>query len=165
MTVLRALLALVAFVVVAHADGGAVVARDRVGAMLVTVFVAPVPLRVGRADVSVLVQHEEDGSPVLDADVRIRLRDGPSVQADHEQATNRLLYAAALPLPGAGPRELLVEVRRGTQQGWVGATLLVSEGLPPVARFWPWFLLPIGVVGVFLLHQWLRDRSAGHRPL
>jgi hypothetical protein len=38
------------------------------------------------------------------------------------------------------------------------APLEAAQGLPPAARFWPWLLLPALVVGVFLLHQWLRDR-------
>ena len=49
------------------ADGGIVQFQKQAGPFFVTVFSAPVPLRVGAADLSVMVQKADDRSEVLDA--------------------------------------------------------------------------------------------------
>ena len=49
------------------ADGGAVQFRRQTGPVIITLFSAPVPLRAGPADLSVLVQNARDGSPILNA--------------------------------------------------------------------------------------------------
>ncbi|MDG2308421.1 MAG: hypothetical protein P8R42_27905 [Candidatus Binatia bacterium] len=146
----------------AHADGGAVVARGEQGGLLVTVFASPVPLRAGPVDVSVLVQEPDEESAVLDADVVISLYGGgkaiSEATADHTLATNQLLYAARIEVPAPGPWGLRVVVERGEDRSAVDATLSAAPALAPAARFWPWLLMPILVVGVFLLQQWLRER-------
>ena len=149
----------------AFADGGLVVASKVEGGMRVTAFTAPVPLRAGPADLSVLVQNARDGQTLLDASVRLRMvrEEGGaapvSAVADREQATNRLFYAARVNIPRAGVWRLQVRVQRGDEEVEVEAELLASEPLPPAARFWPWLSFPLVLIGVFLLHQWLRDRS------
>lgn len=151
----------------AYGDGGAVVAHGAGGSLSVTVFAAPVPLRAGPADVSVLVQRAGGLAPVLDADVWVELRsaDGRGLRrrADHDQATNKLLYAASLTVPGPGRWQLRVEVERGADRSAVEATLRAVDAVPPAVRFWPWLSIPPLVVAVFLLHQWLRDRGARAR--
>lgn len=140
------------------ADGGIVLGREVADGLAVTVFAAPVPLRVGTIDLSVLVQSEGDASAVLDADVRIGLSAEPTVgslhRAEHEGATNRLLYAALLEAPAAGDRWVHVSVRSGaaTVQGSFAVT--VAEPVGVVSRFWPWFAMPLVVVLLFLVHQW-----------
>jgi len=142
----------------ARADGGAVVARAHEAGLLVTVFAAPVPLRAGPADVSVLVQDARDRSAVLDAEVFFELAGTGRWRADHAQATNRLLYAARLPIPSAGAWPLGVEVRADAGRAVsLTAELRAAEALPDVLRFWRWLLLPVLVVAVFLLHQRLRE--------
>ncbi len=152
---------LLAVATTAGADGGAVVAQAESDALVVTVFVAPVPLRAGPADVSVLVQSAGDGNSILDAEVSVLLsREGGVVArayADHAQATNQLLYAARVEVPAPGAWRLDVAVERGEERVTVGAALKAAPGLAAPVRFWPWVLLPIVVAGSFLVHQWLSD--------
>ena len=42
-----------------HADGGAILARQTINGLGLTVFASPAPLRAGPVDVSVLVQEGE----------------------------------------------------------------------------------------------------------
>ena len=142
----------------ALADGGIVLGREVADGLAVTVFAAPVPLRVGTIDLSVLVQRDGDASAVLDADVRIGISAEPKVgslhRAEHEGATNQLLYAALLEVPAAGDRWVHVSVRSGpaTVQGSFAVT--VGEPVGVFSRFWPWFAIPPVVVLLFLVHQW-----------
>src|SRR5271154_2989462 len=78
-------------------DGGAIQMRQETSVFIITVFAAPVPLRPGPADISVLVQDRTSQNPVLDAKVFIQ-----TVQATHAQAQNKLLYAASLNLDSPG---------------------------------------------------------------
>ena len=86
-------------VCLADADGGMVCLREGSGAFLVTVFVAPQPVRAGPIDTSVLVQDRQTGVMILDAkvDVAVRRAGGrdPEVltHATHEQSTNRVLQS------------------------------------------------------------------------
>jgi hypothetical protein len=106
MKVLVALVSLLA-ADLARADGGAIRIQRDAGPLRITVFSAPEPLRVGAADLSVMVQSREGGAPVLDAEVELRLEGPPperpiQVRATREQAANKLLYAASVELPAAG---------------------------------------------------------------
>lgn len=161
--------ALVAFLTLAAAfpptvgaDGGAVVGQAASDALAITVFAAPAPLRVGGADVSVLVQSADAETPILDAVVSVKLSsDGEIVdrmRADHATATNKLLYAARLEIPAPGAWQLEVDVEHEGRRASLDAVLAVAPGPAPATRFWGWFLFPIVVVGVFLLHQWLNER-------
>lgn len=148
----------------AHADGGAVLAREQGGGLSVTVFAAPVPLRVGPIDLSVLVQEARDDTTILDARVLVSLfEEGSGVArwvgpADHEQATNRLLYAAPISIASAGSWRALVEVQKQGAQLSMEVALDVLPALPAARRFWPWLAIPLLVALVFLLHQWLQQR-------
>jgi len=155
-----AALVLLVAVGVAYADGGAVVARKSAGSVDVTVFVSPVPLRAGPADVSVLVQETGEERPVLDAQVSLRFSrsgdPGFGARADHDQATNRLLYAAQIEIPAPGTWRLGVDVERGAERVGFEVPLAAAPARTPARRFWPWLVMPVLVVAVFLLHQWLR---------
>jgi hypothetical protein len=157
---LALLLALAPATVVA--DGGRVVASGAAGPFTVTVFAAPVPLRAGDADLSVLVQDGE-GRPLLDARVDLLLRrpgDGAArrVPATRRAATNRLLYAAPVPLPDPGAWRVEVAVRRGTEAGTLAATLDVGPRRSPLAAHWPWLALPPVAIALFALGQRRRQR-------
>jgi hypothetical protein len=47
------------------ADGGTVLSRQESGPFVITVFAAPVPIRAGPIDVTVLVQRRDSLEPVL----------------------------------------------------------------------------------------------------
>lgn len=150
----------------ASGDGGTVRLKESTGPFVITIFTAPEPLRVGVADLSVLVQAQGDGEPILDAQVSIRLSlPAPSVrvgeaittQASHAQATNKLLYAAAIDLPAPGTAMLRVDVRRGAEMT-VSCALPIAPGPPPFAAVWKYLVIPPAVILVFGLHQWLVRR-------
>lgn len=153
--------AALAFVGNAAADGGAIVAHEETGDLVVTVFAAPVPLRAGLVDISVLVQSARDESAVLDAEVAVALSSGGGVvdraRADHAGATNQLFYAAQLEIPAPGAWRLDVAVEHEGAEVLLETILEAAPGLAPASRFWPWLALPLLVVGVFLLHQWLSE--------
>lgn len=154
--------AMLAAVGIAAADGGAIVGHEETAELAVTVFAAPVPLRAGLVDISVLVQSARDEVAVLDADVEVTLSSGGGVvdraRADHGGATNRLFYAAQIEIPAPGAWRLDVAVEHETAEASLQAVLEAAPGLATASRFWPWLVLPLVVVGVFLLHQWLNER-------
>ena len=161
----------------ARADGGAVRTRQSAGPLVITVFTTPTPLTAGPADVSVMVQDRASLAPVLDARVRLLLApeaqgkaSGPtrttSAVATRADATNKLLYAARVPLPGPGQWRLQVSVEHGGQAEEVACVLLVGPPPPPLLAFWPWLALPFLVVGLAVLNRRLaRVQRASRRRL
>ena len=149
----------------ARADGGAIRVQEVAGPYRITVWSAPEPLRAGPADLSVLVQRADDGSPALDAEVELRLEGpapGPPVvaRATREQSTNGLLYAAAVTLPAAGTWRLLAAVRRGSDAVEVGGELPVAPARPRLWSLWPYLALPPAAVAAFALRERLLRRRA-----
>ncbi|MBM4265846.1 MAG: hypothetical protein FJ144_04420 [Deltaproteobacteria bacterium] len=149
-----------------HADGGRVLLSEPLGASQVTVFLAPSPVRVGPADVTVLIQAGEGGAAVLDARVELEMvpvLDGSPpptrLPALRGAATNQLLYGAQVDLFRPGAWRLRADVARGDESGSVETTFDVAPPAAPVTRYWPWLAIVPAVVAVFLLHQWLRDRQ------
>jgi len=151
----------------ARADGGLVRASSEQAGLIVTLFTAPTPLRVGSADVSVLVQDARTREALLDAAVDMRLEPaggGDALQTarlDHATATNKLLQAATLALAQPGRFRLVATVRHGDASAVTSAEIEVAEPLPALLALWPLLALPPAVVGIFIVHQWLRRRSLG----
>ena len=149
------------------ADGGVVRGSNTQSGLVVTLFTAPTPLRTGDADVSVLVQDAATREAVLDAQVRVRIvaqhEDAMPqiVPLSHVAATNKLLQAGTVKLPIPGRYRIVAEVRRGLARAVVVADLTVEPPLPPLLALWPYLALPPLVVGIFLVQQWLRQRSIG----
>lgn len=144
-----------------NADGGAVVFRQQTGAFLVTLFSSPEPLRVGAADLSVLVQRASDQSPLLDEKVNLALGTSAEIPATHREATNKLLYAARVPLTTSGVRHVSVLVN-GTVAG--GGELNVLPAQPPLLAYWPYFVFVPFVVLLFVLNQILKKRRVRASP-
>ena len=146
----------------AAADGGAVLLSAPAGPFTVTVFAAPEPVRVGAADLSVLVQSRPDGTPVLDATVSLDLEppSGPvrALVATRAQATNKLLYATAAVVPVAGPWRLRVSVRRGQDTAGLETAFSVVPERGGLADIWPYLAIPPLAVALFLLRQVRRRR-------
>lgn len=148
------------------ADGGVVRVSQPAGPFAVTVFTSPTPFRAGPVDISVMVRDRADDQPVLDAEVSIRLTSlegAPTTRAaaTRANATNKLLYAALFDLPRDGRWRLAVAVRRDGGVGEVTTEVTAEPRLPPLASFWPYLLLPLVVVALFCLHQWLTAPAAG----
>src|SRR5579884_1996756 len=70
---LKRLVPALVFCALLFADGGTLIFTRQAGPFLVTLFGAPEPVRAGPADLSVLVQRASDRTPVLDAQVRLKL--------------------------------------------------------------------------------------------
>jgi hypothetical protein len=155
--------ALLAFGTWAQADGGFVELHQEVGPFVVTVFTAPVPLRAGPADISVLVQDRESGQPVLDGQVFVRLESPGGItlveRATREVAQNKLLYSALIDLPEAGKWELEVTIKEGKERVSIPAQVSASAPTPFLLSYWRSLSLPPIVIAVFALNQWLRRRS------
>jgi len=142
------------------ADGGLVRVSEIAVPFVVTVFTAPTPLRVGTADVSVMVQAAADRTVVLDADVEIvaRARDGElHAAATRQAATNKMLYAARLEFPAAGAWTIEAHVRR-TESVAVSCAVTVEPPQAALVAHWPYFAAPALIIVVFALHQWLAAR-------
>jgi hypothetical protein len=142
------------------ADGGLAQFQGQAGGFVITVFSAPVPLRVGLADLSVMVQKADDRSDVLDCDVTLHLskpgEEEISVAAIPGQARNKLLYAAHPVIRKPGEWNLNVEIKRRRETVRVNGELTVLPELPLSIAYWPYFAaLPIAVT-LFALNQWLK---------
>ena len=152
---------------VARGDAGTMRLSQSAGPFQITLFTAPTPLRVGRADVSVMVLAGDERSPVLDADVQVTLRGtdvaGPeqTAMATHAAATNKLLYAAALDVPTAGRWTLTARVHAGAHTAAVACEVDVAPPQAHVLTFWPYLVLPAVGIALFALHQWLTRSPAG----
>ena len=145
----------------ARGDGGRICVSGPAGPFVVTVFTAPIPLRVGPIDVSVLVQSAADQAPVIDAAVQLTLRSKEierTAAATHAGATNKLLYAASIDVPTAGEWTLAAAVRVDASTADVGCELEVVPPPPPVVAFWPYLVLPFAITALFAVHQRLKAR-------
>jgi hypothetical protein len=160
------------------ADGGAIIVREKVDGLEVTVFASPVPLRAGPVDVSVLVQ-DRAGRAVLDARVDLGWTTAsPAVSPDwlppccsmatalgkmpaprgHSQ--NKLLYGAILPVRSAGPSQISVTVHVSGRQASLAIPVEALPPRPPVLAYWPLLAFPPVAIGLFAMHQRLSRRSS-----
>ena len=147
----------------AHADGGVLRRSQSVGPFVLSVFTAPEPLRVGRADVSVLVQARGGATVVLDASVELRVRapDGSeqTVAAAHAAASNQLLQSAWVELSVPGRWALEVTARRASDAATVSCELDVAAAAPLLAAQWLPLGLPVLCILVFVWREWLLRRK------
>jgi hypothetical protein len=140
-----------------RADGGALQWKSHAGPFAVSVFTAPVPLRVGPADISVLVERAEDHSVVLDADVVLRLS-SLTVNATRAAATNKIMYAAEVSLP-SGNLDVELTVRSSIGRGTAHGRVEVLPPERPLGRDWPYFAVVPACLLLFILNQLLKARS------
>jgi hypothetical protein len=158
----------------AFADGGSVQLHSVSGPFDITLFAEPPLPRAGQIDFSVLVQDSKTREPVLDAVVTLALTpvqihqnekpawyppscavvpptDLSRVPLLHSGANNRLLYGSLVQVPAAGVWHARTEVQRGDQRGVVEGTVDIATAFPPIANYWPFFLLPVVAVGLYVL--------------
>jgi len=154
----------------------------------VTVFVSP-EVAGGFTDVSVLVQSTKNGEVLLDADVSLAVdppnamatarseplcgplsavsafelsdmnRSQATVPATREQASNKLLYAAALNLSAVGNWRLRVSVSRGSDSVRFDCLLPVTRTSAKQQGLWPWLMFPPVAIAAFAMNQRLRRHS------
>jgi hypothetical protein len=156
--VIAALVAL-ASVHSAHADGGRLRFRKAAGPFIVTLFTTPDPLTQGRADFSVVVERSGQPGLIEDADIHFILtpRHGQPImlRASRAGATSKWLQAANFRIPARGVWRVTVLVRRGDQAGQCSGTVRVGGG---GTRDLVWDVLPVPLMGLFLLAHWYRKR-------
>ena len=178
----------------AKGDGGVMLLHEARGAFLVTVFVSPEAARGGLTDLSVLVQSSTSGDVLLDGDVGLAvdppkgLASAPSeefcgassapavsqspelgqpeatVPATREQASNKLLYAAALNLNSKGDWRLHVYVSRRTDNAQFDCLIPVTQASANAPGVWLYLLIPPIAVAGFAINQKLRKHSLEQRP-
>jgi hypothetical protein len=156
------------------ADGGSLVLRKQVGRLTISIFSAPQPLRVGSADLSVMVQETNDRSTILDATVKIHLiksrSDGisdVSEPATHANADNKLLYAARVNLPSSGAWRVVADIKSEKGSGQIEGEINVLDQQPAIISYWADFALVPLIVLLFVINRWLkrnRVKSARRRP-
>lgn len=153
------------------ADGGITLGQiDREG-LRVTVFAAPVPIRAGPLDVTLLVQEISSNQPVTDAVVTCSLQKsgppspsslrlpawcsaivpGARIPATLAHSRNKLLFGAYLPLTEPGRWELNIQVTRGPTS--FSSTLPLDAAAPQqqLSTWWPLIAL---VPAAILLYVW-----------
>ena len=154
-----------------RADGGITLGQiDRDG-LRVTVFAAPVPVRAGPLDVTLLVQEIPSNQPVTDAviscsvqkvgppsPIPVRLpawcstiAPGARIPATAAHSRNKLLSGAYLPLTEPGRWELNIQVTRGPAGFSASLPLDVAAPQPPLSTWWPLIAL---VPAAILLYVW-----------
>jgi len=169
-----------------QADGGIPIGQSDGGEGLrVTVFAAPVPVRAGAVDVSVLVQETASGLPVSDAAAAFSLQKlsppspdrvripawcaapGPDgyIPATSAHSKNKLLRGAFLPVTESGLWELTVHVARGPAKLTLAIPLHVGPPKQPLVTWWPLIaLVPLAIA----LYAWrgalVRRRTKSPRP-
>ena len=148
----------------ALADGGIVQLQRSSGPFVITVFTAPVPLRAGPADISIMIQ-DSDNHPVLDARVTVILRregghgeggEAINAEARRGQSKNRLLYTALLSLPEAGRWEIEVAVVRNSEETRISGVMVVAPPQSFLLTYWWTLAIPPVAIGLFVINQWLK---------
>ncbi len=136
------------------ADGGTVLLKKQTGPFVITIFGTA---QAGVSDISVLVQNSADRSPLLDATVWLQVGHART-KLTHEQATNKLLYAAPVKLIHAGEWQLKVTLESQGRTGIAEGEIEVAPGVAPIVAYWPYFALVPLVVLLFALNQWLKNK-------
>jgi len=142
--------------------GGEVRLMEKAGPFLITVFGDPTPLRVGPVDISVMIQDEDGGRPILEAEVTVQLQEqgtgrSPIItQATRQNATNKLLYAALVNLPAPGLWELQVTAQYQAQVANVTCMVTAVPSRSTLRSWWLYAALLSVTIGSVALHQWHR---------
>jgi len=149
-------------VVEAHTAGKMQLAAEPAGPYMMTVWTSPDPAKVGDVHVALALVLAEDASPILDADVIIRLS---SLEADKEVAEpattenseNKFLYEAIFELDEPGLYQVSIEA--SSLDGASGATSFELE-VESAAGFNWLYLIPIilGLAAIVFLIYALRQR-------
>ena len=157
--------------------------RDARGPFVITLFTSPELVSGRAADVSMLIQRRDSNEAVFDAIVSFVLtpprnsiledtkaicgqpglvttlgaEDGQkSILARREQSPNRLLYAAPVNFPISGSWELDALVRHGADSAKFRCEIPVDLPARPLAGLVPFLALPMLLVTLFAINQWLR---------
>jgi len=155
------------FVRVARADGGVVMCQRTSAPFTITLFSTETPLRPGPADLSVLLEQPDGHSPILDAQVVIELQHESGMfiraQATRSQARNKLLYCSLINLPAAGHWKIRLHIKSSDTTAELLSDLVVAAPQPVFLSHWELIAVPLIIIILFLLNQWLRRRTFNKR--
>ena len=165
-------IALAAFTPLAlHADGGITIGQIERDGLRVTAFAAPVPIRAGPLDITLLSQEIPSNQPVSDAAVFLSLRKlsapapnpvrlpawcstispGTQIPATSAHSKNKLLLGAFLPVAEPGRWELQVFLERGQIRFSAAIPFDALPAREPLSTWWPLLAL---VPAAILLYLW-----------
>lgn len=167
---LAAVLMLGMWATAALADGGTVLLYQDAGAFTITLFAAPQPLRTGEADLSVMVQDRRSGAVLLDPVIDVTAApDGVgasqrTVRLARGLAGNRLLQAGTLDFPSGGKWRLALLVRRGNDEARLTTECIVETNRSRFTLVCFFVLLPVAVILLFAIHQFLKLRTEVSAP-
>src|SRR5262249_35691171 len=82
--------------------------------------------------------------------------------ATREQASNKLLYATAVPVDAAGDWRLSIEVWRGSDRARFDCLLRVAGTSPKPRALWPYLAFPPIAIIAFAMNQRLRRHWLEH---
>jgi hypothetical protein len=151
-----------------RADGGSVLWQRTMGSITVTAFITQSPLRPGPADISFLVENNEQSRPLLDAQVFVTFQSETSVtmrtEATHSQARNKLLYCALIDLPQPGHWKMTLFVVHAKERLEFESDLAVSQPQSPLIAHWKLMAFPFTIAILFIFQQGLAWKRIGtHR--
>ncbi len=167
---LAAVLMLGMWATAALADGGTILLHQDAGAFTITLFAAPQPLRAGAADFSVMVQDRGSGEVLLDPVIDLTFApEGASppqqtVRLAKGLASNRLLQACTVHFSSAGKWRLTLLVRRGNDEARLSTVCFVEPDHSRSTLVWFYVLLPVAVILLFAIHQFLKLRTEVSAP-
>jgi hypothetical protein len=145
----------------AHTEGKMQLSAHPAGPFKMTVFSSPDPAVIGDIHIAALIFMADDASPVLDADVTIKMEsiDGggtPQIApATLGDAENKLLFEAIINVeePGA----YIVTIAAADSEGGIGEASFEMEVVSEGGFNWL-YLIPVLVV-VLIAAIWLFNRS------
>jgi hypothetical protein len=154
----------------ALADGGAVQLRKEAGGLVITVFASPSPLSIGPADISLLLQNRDGLDPVLDANVSLLFRQDDSgiefqARPTHQQARNKLLYAAPVMFSRPGGWRITVTIKRNGEETSAAGILQVIPARDKAVSYAGYLAFPPVMIVLFVIRERLiRRRSPTSAP-
>ena len=150
----------------AGADGGVVCARGGDGPLRLSLFVAPTPLRVGRAELSVWLERGSEAGPPPPIRLRVSRPDFCEPTRDLEAVpggAGGALPGATVALEIPGPVVIEAHAVSGVRRVAASCRLEVAPASSPLAAHWPALALPPTAVALYAAHRALAAREAGRR--
>jgi hypothetical protein len=154
--------------IMVRADGGVVLWQQTSGSITVTAFATQSTLRLGPADISFLIENNEQSRPILDARVFVALENASGVtargEATHDQARNKLLYCSVMNLVKSGPGRMKVIVIDGSERYDLDHEVEVSGRQSPLIEHWKLLTFPFMIAILFVFHQCLAWKKHAWPP-
>jgi len=146
------------------ADGGTLRVSRVCGSYRVTIFTSPEPLRVGPADVSVVVCDASSGVEISDSRVTLQLvpighaSGGIRRIATRESSPTGLFQMASFDFDTPGRWMLETEIDSPLGHSRVGAEIVVLPPLPRWIDLAGWIVLPVLPIGLFTAREYRRAK-------